>query len=136
MSETHSGGCLCGDVRYEIRGEPVYVFHCHCSMCRRAGGAAFQTWAGFGADALTVTQGEAETYNSSSFANRKFCGRCGGQLFYEYTTEQTPPVWITLGSLDRPERLTPQRHIFVADRVPWLHFADGFPTTEGEPEIY
>ena len=82
-----------------------------------------------------MTQGTAESYNSSSFAKRCFCGRCGGQLFYEYTTEQTPPVWVTLGSLDHPERLTPERHIFVADRVPWLHFADGLPTTEGEPEI-
>ena len=60
MSETLSGGCLCGDVRYEVRGAPVYVFHCHCSMCRRAGGTAFQTWAGFEADALTITQGATE----------------------------------------------------------------------------
>ena len=135
MSETLSGGCLCGDVRYEIRGEPVYVFHCHCSMCRRAGGAAFQTWAGFEDDVLTVTQGRAESYESSSFAIRKFCGRCGGQLFYNYTEGQTPAVWITVGTLDRPEALTPQRHIFVADSVPWLHFADGLPRTEGEPEL-
>ena len=61
MSETLSGGCLCGDVRYEVRGTPVHVFHCHCSMCRRAGGTAFQTWAGFGDDALTVTQGNGGT---------------------------------------------------------------------------
>ena len=135
MSETLSGGCLCGNVRYEILGAPVYVFHCHCSMCRRAGGAAFQTWAGFEADALTVTQGMAESYNSSSFAIRRFCGRCGGQLFYEYTGGQTPPLWITVGSLDHPEALTPERHIFAADRVPWLHLADGLPRTEGEPEL-
>ena len=134
MSETLSGGCLCGDVRYEVSGAPVYVFHCHCSMCRRAGGAPFQTWAGLEAGALTVTQGTPESYTSSSFATRSFCGRCGGQLFYNYITEQTPAVWVTLGSLDRPEAMTPQRHIFVADRVPWLHFADELPTTEGEPE--
>ena len=135
MSETLSGGCLCGDVRYEVRGAPVYVFHCHCSMCRRAGGAAFQTWAGFEADALTITQGATEGYKSSSFAIRRFCGRCGGQLFYSYTGDQTPPLWVTVGSLDRPESLTPERHIFAADSVPWLHMADGLPRTEGDPEL-
>ena len=135
MSETLSGGCLCGDVRYEVQGEPVYVFHCHCSMCRRAGGTAFQTWAGIEADALTVTQGTAERYKSSSFATRSFCGRCGGQLFYEYTAGQSPPLWITVGSLDHPESMTPERHIFVADSVPWVHMEDGLPRTDGDPEL-
>ena len=135
MSESLSGGCLCGDVRYEIRGAPVHVFHCHCSMCRRAGGTAFQTWAGLEADALTVTQGTTQSYISSSFAARSFCGRCGGQLFWNYTTEQTPPVWVAVGTLDHPELLTPERHVFAADRVPWLHMADKLPRSEGDPEI-
>ena len=135
MSETLSGGCLCGDVRYEVQGAPVHVFHCHCSMCRRAGGTAFQTWAGFEADALTVTQGTAASYKSSSFATRSFCGRCGGQLFYNYTTNQTPPVWVTVGTLDNPESIAPQRHVFSADGVPWVHMEDGLPRTEGDPEL-
>ena len=135
MSQTLSGGCLCGDVRYEVRGAPVHVFHCHCSMCRRAGGTAFQTWAGYEADAVTVTQGSAQSYKSSSFATRRFCGCCGGQLFYEYTGDQTPPVWVTVGTLDHPESMTPERHVFAADRVPWLHLSDGLPRTEGDPEL-
>lgn len=135
MSETLSGGCLCGDVRYEFRGAPVYIFHCHCSMCRRAGGTAFQTWAGLEADALTVTQGTPQSYRSSSFARRSFCGRCGGQLFYHYTGEQTPTLWVTAGTLGHPESITPERHVFEADRVPWVHMKDGLPRTEGDPEL-
>ncbi|MDD9991822.1 MAG: GFA family protein [Rhodospirillales bacterium] len=135
MSETLSGGCLCGDVRYEVDGSPVYVFHCHCSMCRRAGGTAFQTWVGLEDGALTVTQGTAKRYKSSSFATRSFCGRCGGQLFYNYTGEQTPAVWVTVGTLDHPESMTPERHVFSADSVPWLHMADDLPRTEGDPEL-
>ncbi len=135
MAETLSGGCLCGDVRYKVNGAPVYVFHCHCSMCRRAGGTAFQTWAGFEADALTVTRGATETYESSPIATRSFCERCGGQLFYNYTAGQSPPVWVTVGTLDHPESMTPERHVFAADGVPWLHMADGLPRTEGDPEL-
>ena len=135
MSETLSGGCLCGDVRYEVRGDPVYVFHCHCSMCRRAGGTAFQTWAGLEEGALTLTQGSPERYESSSFATRGFCARCGGQLFYEYTEGQSPRWWVTVGTLDRPEQISPQRHVFSADGVPWLHMQDGLPRTEGDPEL-
>ncbi len=135
MAEPLSGGCLCGDVRYEVRGAPVYVFHCHCSMCRRAGGAAFQTWAGLEADAVTVTQGTPQSYRSSSFARRSFCGRCGGQLFYHYTGAQSPALWVSAGTLDHPERVTPDRHVFADDRVPWVHMEDGLPRTDGDPEL-
>ena len=135
MTEPLSGGCLCGDVRYEVQGEPVYVFHCHCSMCRRAGGAAFQTWAGLEAGAVTVTQGTPQSYESSSFARRSFCGRCGGQLFYRYTGEQSPALWVSAGTLDHPERVTPDRHVFADDRVPWVHMEDGLPRTDGDPEL-
>jgi hypothetical protein len=134
MTETLSGGCLCGDVRYELRGTPVHVFHCHCSMCRRAGGTAFQTWAGLDADTLTIAQGSTESYASSSFAVREFCPRCGGQLFWRYTNDETPPVWVAVGTLDHPERMTPERHVHAADRVPWLHMADGLPDSDAMPE--
>ena len=127
------GGCLCGEVRYEVRGAPEHVYHCHCTMCRRASGAAFMTWAGVKPDALAITQGTPQSYTSSSFAIRKFCGRCGGQLIWEYTNG-TPLAYFTVGTLDHPERIAPDGHIWTSVRVPWLHTADGLPESEKEPE--
>ena len=39
------GSCLCGSVRYEVRGLLEPASHCHCSMCRKAHGAAFGSYA-------------------------------------------------------------------------------------------
>ena len=58
MSE-HTGGCLCGAIRYRARGPTMSVKHCHCSMCRRAGGAAMVTWVGFARDGFALTKESA-----------------------------------------------------------------------------
>ena len=63
-----TGGCLCGAVRYRVTAEPLHATHCHCSMCRRASGAAFLTFATFPASALTWTEGEPAVYRSSPAA--------------------------------------------------------------------
>jgi hypothetical protein len=76
------GGCLCGSVRYEITALPGTVEHCHCTMCRKAHGAAFSTNALVPSDALTVTSGAAviSEYESSPNRRKCFCARCGSQL--------------------------------------------------------
>ena len=135
MPETLSGGCLCGDVRYEVQGEPVYVFHCHCSMCRRAGGTAFQTWAASETMPSRLRRERRNATNPRRLRPGVSADVVGGQLFYNYTSGQSPSVWVTVGTLDHPESMTPQRHVFEGDRVPWVHMEDGLPRTDGDPEL-
>ena len=59
MSDVRTGGCLCGAVRYEVRGEPVHVGRCHCTDCRKESGSAFTVYGQWPADRFTVT-GELE----------------------------------------------------------------------------
>jgi hypothetical protein len=117
------GHCLCGATRYRVRGEPIWVAHCHCESCRRASSAAFVTWAGFGRADFAVTAGEPAAYRSSPGVVRRFCPRCGSPLTYE--GERWPDqVHVLVCSFDDPAAFQPTEHVHIDERLPWLHLAD------------
>jgi len=120
------GGCLCGAIRYQVDGEPRLVSHCHCSKCRRAGGAAFVTWLTVRKDAFALTQGELSRRASSDHGWRAFCPACGSQVT-SGSSRYARYVEVTAGSLDEPGAVTPGRHVYWPDRLPWISADDGLP---------
>ena len=121
-----TGGCLCGAVRYEGRGEPYHITHCHCEDCRRSAGAAFVTWCSFRKEDFRFTKGELREIG---FAGRLrgFCAACGTTLTFRSSPETTE--WdVTVSSLDHPAEVTPADHIWIEDRLPWIALADGLTT--------
>ena len=130
MSEqNHEGGCLCGAVRYRLRGEPMLVEYCHCGMCRRVSGAPVLAGADVAAERLEWLRGEPKRYESSPGILRGFCATCGSTLSYQRGVNP-PKVTIALGSLDHPEVHAPTYHIFTADALPWLRIMDDLPRYE------
>lgn len=122
LSETITGGCLCGAIRYAAAGEPLWLAHCHCASCRRATGAPVVTYAGFPAERFAYQSGEPLRYHSSPGVTRRFCGRCGTPLTFE--GERWPgEVHVMVCTFDRPEIVTPKRHVFIEEKLPWLHLA-------------
>ena len=121
-----TGGCLCGAVRYRVTGEPLSATHCHCSMCRKASGAAFVTCATYPASALTWTEGEPAVYRSSAAAERGFCARCGGALTFRLI-ENHGEIDVSIGSFDRPDAIVPTHHVWSSERIAWLRIDDGLP---------
>jgi hypothetical protein len=121
--DTVDGGCLCGAVRFRIRLPPKWCAHCHCTMCRRAHGAAFVTWVGSRTEDFQLLAGEAELrrYRSSPPATRGFCGQCGTMLFFE-SSRWPDEVHVTLASLDSDAGLVPEGHAYWEDRVAWAEF--------------
>ena len=84
ISETPiQGGCLCGEVAFEVTPPAKFCSHCHCTMCRRAHGAPFVTWVGMPEAQVRVVKGQGTLmrYRSSPGGSRSFCGKCGTQLF-------------------------------------------------------
>jgi hypothetical protein len=128
-----SGGCHCGAIRYDVDGEPQHVALCHCSDCRRSAGAPMVSWAAFTEDALTVTQGQPITFNSSGAAMRSFCGTCGTGLFYRNADMLPGIVDIQSVTLDDPEALPPDAHIQVAERLNWMDDLDSLTRFERFP---
>ena len=105
-----TGGCLCGAVRFVVRGAPWRVGLCHCLDCRKHSGALFSALAIFPENAVDVT-GETQAY-----AGRHFCPRCGSSVFFRSADE----IEINLGSLDAPDQFTPSYELWTARREAWL----------------
>lgn len=122
------GSCLCGGVRYEISGPLSYPLNCHCSMCRKAHGAAFRSRARIKADDFRWTQGaELVTYYESSPGNhRGFCRVCGSPLLSRF--DNNPRSYgLPLGALDDDPGIKPGFHVFVASKAPWYDITDELP---------
>jgi hypothetical protein len=117
---TVRGGCLCGEVRFEITLPVRFSAHCHCSMCRRAHGAPFVTWVGVPCEQLVLLAGEDSLvrFRSSGAASRRFCGRCGSQLFFE-GERWAGEVHVTRASVDGDVGLPVQAHCYWDDRAEW-----------------
>ena len=130
---THTGGCHCGAVRYEVSGTPQHVALCHCTDCRRSAGAPMVAWAAFAEGELTVTQGDTTTFNSSGLAMRSFCPKCGTGLFYRNAEYLPGIVDIQLATLDDPSVLPASAHIQTAERIDWMADAHSLPAFERYP---
>jgi hypothetical protein len=114
-----TGGCLCGDVRYSVRGEPVHVGRCHCADCRKESGGAYTVYGHWPIEAFELS-GEVATYQG-----RGFCPRCGSRLFDPPGPDDTH-VEIRLGSLDdAPFNLKPEAEVWVKRREHWIAPVDG-----------
>jgi len=122
------GSCLCKRVRFEIRGTPGRSSHCHCSMCRKAHGAAFGSYAAVRVEDLKMVSGEEliMRYRSSPGVERTFCARCGSTL--QFISEKMPGIIdVALGTLDDDPGIRVPHHIFVASKAPWFEITDGLP---------
>jgi hypothetical protein len=120
-------------VRFSIRLPALWVAHCHCSMCRRAHGAAFVTWVGCAEDGFALESGadELRRYPSSAEATRASCGRCGAPLLFQ-SSRWPGQVHVTLASLDDPSGLEPQAHAYWNSRAPWADWS-GHELAQVEP---
>ncbi len=132
---TFTGGCLCGALRYEARGEPAYAGYCCCNDCRRASGSGYVGFMGFAASALTVT-GEALTHSlklaDGRVADRNRCALCGS-LVYGGILGRTDSHTIYAGSLDDPARFRPTMAIFLREKAPWVEVPAGLTVFDGMP---
>ena len=122
------GSCLCGSVRYEITAPLQNAEHCHCSMCRKAHGAAFSTNSVVATEALIVTSGVdfISEYESSPNRRKCFCSNCGSQLFIRRLDKPEFTV-VTLGTIDDDAHARPERHVFVASKASWYDISDALP---------
>lgn len=118
MSETWSGGCQCGAVRYQFTEKPRGAHVCHCRMCQKAFGAFYAPLVGGPKASFRVTRGEIATFRSSDLVERGFCRDCGTPLTFDFVAGQG--ISVAIGSLDHPELFPPLdqhgvegRHFFV-----------------------
>jgi hypothetical protein len=120
------GGCQCGAVRYAFFAPLENAHVCHCRMCQRATGGVFAALAGGSPDNFSWTRGTPSFFASSSLAQRAFCERCGTPLSFKYDLPSAR-MYVTIGSLDRPEDVVLVKQFGIESRLPWVKFCDDVP---------
>jgi hypothetical protein len=131
-TETHEGGCVCGAVRYRVRGAPAIASVCHCAFCRRRSGGAFAVIAYFDAKDVEFLQGELAEYEhrsdeSGRWLRMNFCPNCGTTV--SHTVEARPGMrGIAGGTFDDPDWFTIERHIWTRSKRSWVAIPAGVTT--------
>ena len=136
MTDSLTGGCFCGAIRYALSGELRNLCLCHCESCRRASGAPFVAWGSVDPDRFRLLGGELALFESSPGVERGHCGTCGTTITYR-TAKRSHDLDIALATLDDPEALQPRFEIFTKERLHWVPANDElkqFATVPGTPE--
>jgi hypothetical protein len=138
MSKTgklRTGGCLCGALRYEASGDPLYAGYCYCADCRKASGSGFIPFMGFASGAVRFS-GQSRQFRSKaasgSDAVRNSCPVCGG-LVFGGGVGKSDSFTIYAGSLDDPACFHPTVAIFTRDRPAWALVAPDLRAFEALP---
>ena len=131
------GGCTCRAVRYRMLSWPMFVHCCHCRWCQRETGASFALNAMIEADRVVLLQGQPEVVNTPSLSGRgqkiTRCPTCRIALWSNYGGGGDLVRFIRVGTLDQPDRLPPDIHIFTCSKQPWVVLA---PDTPAAYEYY
>ena len=122
--QAFEGGCTCRAVRYRLVDAPLFVHCCHCRWCQRETGSAFALNAMSEADRVELLCGEPEAVDTPSSSGKGEeivrCPRCRVALWSHYAGNGPLMRFVRVGTLDDPDALPPDVHIFTASRQPWV----------------
>ena len=115
------GSCLCGQVRYEIRGAIEYASRCWCTMCQKQHGSAFGLYANLASADFVIVQGEDKVarYPSSPGIERGFCQVCGSSLTWQDAGTRDR-IAVALGTFDTPYGEKVTRDLHLESKPGWM----------------
>jgi hypothetical protein len=118
------GGCTCRAVRYRIEAKPLFVHCCHCRWCQRETGSAFVLNALIEAEHVKVLEGKPEIVDTPSQSGKgqkiARCPNCCVALWSNYFQAGPAIRFVRVGTLDDPDRLPPDIHIYTSSKQPWV----------------
>ena len=136
------GGCDCGRVRYRLASRPLFVHCCHCRWCQRESGAAFALNALIESERLVHLREEPQIIDTPSQSGRgqriARCPHCRIALWSHYCGAGPILRFARVGTLDTPDVLRPDIHIFTASKQPWVLLPEGTPAVREfyDPKAY
>jgi hypothetical protein len=132
MSIGREGGCSCGEVRYRLASEPLFVHCCHCLNCQRQTGSAFVINVLIETDRVELVAGEPQEVDAprddGSAQKIWRCPTCQTALFSQYGSPRVR--FVRAGTLDDPASVSPDVHIFTRSKLPWVTLPDPVPAFE------
>ncbi|MAF83694.1 MAG: GFA family protein [Gammaproteobacteria bacterium] len=122
--KSFSGSCLCKQIKFRCETPSLWCAHCHCSLCRRAHGAAFVTWVGVDEGNFTLlSEDTLRWYKSSPDSERGFCATCGSTLFFR-SARWPEQMHIVRANINTEIDLEPSAHVYWDTHVDWVDFVD------------
>jgi hypothetical protein len=130
-AETFDGGCDCRRVRYRLASRPLFVHGCHCRWCQRESGSAFALNAMIESDRVQRLGDEPVLVDTPSASGRgqlvARCPHCGIALWSHYAGAGRAVSFVRVGTLDEPDAMPPDVHIYTASKQPWVLLPPGTP---------
>jgi len=132
MTQTLEGGCACGAVRYRLASLPMFVNCCHCTWCQRETGSAFVINAVIETDRLAVTGETLAVATPSESGTGQIIHRCPAchVALWSHYGGRTKAAFVRAGTLDKPNPIKPDAHIFTRSKLPWVSLDGGAPAFE------
>ena len=129
-----SGGCACGEIRYRLSSEPMFVHCCHCTSCQTETGSAFVINALIESDRVEMIKGTPEPVLTPSESGKGQqiwrCASCRVALWSNYGGATDILRFVRVGTLDTPGDLPPDIHIYIRSKLPWVQLPEGVPAVE------
>lgn len=125
------GGCTCRDVRYRLTSEPLFVHCCHCRWCQRETGSAFVINALIEAERVMLLRGRPDLVHTPSESGKgqriARCPGCHVAVWSHYAGLGDACCFVRAGTLDHPDRLPPDIHIYTMSKQPWVALPSDAP---------
>jgi hypothetical protein len=136
MTRKYTAQCACGAVKFAFDKDPEFIANCHCLDCKKASGGESAVFFAVPEDDFSLLSGSPRKHHyiadSGKGLDRNFCPDCGARLFTSNLESFPGLVFVTLGSLDQPERITPKLEMFTRRRLKWVTPLD-LPQFEAMP---
>ena len=130
-----TGGCYCGNIRYEINGDTEAAFQCHCRECQYITGGNPNVVMVFALDDFAYTKGSVSDFARDDLEKpvyRHFCANCGTGIGSRSPSRPNSMI-VKVGTLDDPTVFKPQVAIFTCDEQAFHHIPEGLPAFEKRP---
>jgi len=129
MTALREGGCACGEVRYRLTSDPLFVHCCHCLNCQRQTGSAFVINLLIETDRVELLAGDPQVVSVPRSGGKKQkvwrCPSCQVAVFSQYTSPRVR--FVRGGTLDDPSSVQPDVHIFTRSKLPWVVLPETVP---------
>jgi hypothetical protein len=141
--ENLTGGCACGAIRYKLTASPLIVHACHCRDCQRITGSAFVINIWIERKFVESDSPAPKSFRLAGGSGKPhdvfFCSECGVYVWSRYHGAPGDFLFVRAGTLDNPDAVTPDVHIFTRSKVPWLNLPANRPIFESFyklPEVW